>query len=93
MGIVSDLLARPGVIAAGEYAYRGDRFSYRGALSKEHARVASIMCRATTMGANMGGAMLDALRPGSGLHPPRGWVVRGPGHRPWTCSLTSAPPT
>lgn len=80
MSIVTDLLARPGVIAAGEYAYRGDRFSYRGALSEEHARMASIMCRATTMGANMEGAMLESLRPGSGLHPPRGWVVRGPGH-------------
>ena len=69
MGIVSELLAKPGVIAAGEYAYRGDRFSYRGALSEEHARMASIMCRATTMGANMEGAMLDALRPGCGLRP------------------------
>lgn len=79
MGIVSELLAKPGVIAAGEYAYRGDRFSYRGALSEEHARMASIMCRATTMGANMEGAMLDALRPGCGLHPARGWLLHGPG--------------
>jgi roadblock/LC7 domain-containing protein len=78
MSIVTDLLARPGVIAAGEYAYRGDRFSYRGALSEEHARMASIMCRATTLGANMQGAMFESLRPGSGLHPPRGWLVRGP---------------
>ncbi len=80
MGIVSELLTKPGVIAAGEYAYRGDRFSYRGALTEEHARMASIMCRATTMGASMEGAMLEALRPDSGLHPPRGWVVRGPDH-------------
>jgi len=79
MSIVSELLTRPGVIAAGEYAYRGDRFSYRGALSEEHARIASIMCRATTMGTSMEGAMLDALCPDNGLHPPRGWVVRGPG--------------
>lgn len=80
MSIVTDLLARPGVIAAGEYAYRGDRFSYRGALSEEHARMASIMCRATTMGASMEGAMLEALRPGCGLYPPWGWLVRGPVH-------------
>jgi len=78
MSIVTDLLAKPGVIAAGEYAYRGDRFSYRGALSEEHALMASIMCRATTMGANMEGRMLEAFQPRSGLSPPRGWVVHGP---------------
>ncbi|MBE2294945.1 MAG: DUF2173 family protein [Phycisphaerales bacterium] len=76
MSIVTDLLAKPGVVAAGEYAYRGDRFSYRGALSEEHARMASIMCRATTMGVNMEGRMLEVFQPHSGLHPPRGWVVR-----------------
>ena len=78
MSIVTDLLAKPGVVAAGEYAYRGDRFSYRGALSEEHARMASIMCRATTMSINMEGSMLESLQPGSGLLPPRGWTVHGP---------------
>lgn len=78
MSIVTDLLAKPGVIAAGEYAYRGDRFSYRGELSENHARVASIMCRATTMSVNMEGSMLENLEPNSGLLPPRGWVVHGP---------------
>lgn len=80
MSLVTDLLARPGVVAAGEYAYRGDRFSYRGALSEEHARMASIMCRATTMSATMEGAMLNSIQPDNGLHPPRGWLVRGPVH-------------
>ena len=61
MSIVTELLAKPGVVAAGEYAYRGDRFSYRGALSEEHARMASIMCRATTMSVNMEGSL---SRPG-----------------------------
>ena len=76
MGIVSELLAKSGVIAAGEYAYRGDRFSYRGALTEEHARMASIMCRATTMGANMEGAMLEALRPDSGfIRRAAGWCM------------------
>ena len=28
MSIVTDLLAKPGVVAAGEYAYRGDRFFF-----------------------------------------------------------------
>jgi roadblock/LC7 domain-containing protein len=79
MSIVTDLLAQPGVVAAGEYAYRGDRFSYLGALSEEHARIASIMCRATTMSAHMEGAMLGSIHP-HGLHPPRGWLVSGPVH-------------
>ncbi len=78
MNIISDLMTRPGVIAAGEYAYRGDRFSYRGALSDEHARMASIMCRATTMSASMESRMLEAFQPDNGLQPPRGWMVHGP---------------
>ncbi|CDI02001.1 MAG: DUF2173 family protein [Candidatus Competibacter denitrificans] len=80
MSIVTDLLAKPGVIAAGEYAYRGDRFSYRGALSEEHARMASIMCRATTMSVNMEASMLESLEPLNGFMPPRGWLVHGPNY-------------
>ena len=49
MQIVKQLMAIPGVIAAGEYAYRGDRFSYEGALTDEFARMASILCRANTL--------------------------------------------
>jgi roadblock/LC7 domain-containing protein len=78
MSIVTELLARPGVIAAGEYAYRGDRFSYRGALTEELARLASIMCRATTLATSMQGEMLAAFRPHGGIQPVRGWLVRGP---------------
>ena len=78
MSIVTDLLAKPGVVATGEYAYRGDRFSYRGALSENHARMASIMCRATTMSVNMEASMVEALQPLSGLLPARGWLVHGP---------------
>ena len=80
MNIISDLMTRPGVIAAGEYAYRGDRFSYRGALSEEHARMASIMCRATTLSASMESRMLEAFQPDNGLQPPRGWMVHGADH-------------
>lgn len=79
VSIVSDLVTRPGVVAAGEYAYRGDRFAYKGDLSEEWARMASIMCRATTMSASMQGRMLDGVsfKP-SGIAPVRGWFVRGP---------------
>ncbi|MDQ2694448.1 MAG: DUF2173 family protein [Pseudomonadota bacterium] len=78
MSIVSDLMAKPGVIAAGEYAYRGDRFSYKGELPEEYARMVSIMCRATTMGMVMEGGILEGLCSRCGVLPVRGWVVRGP---------------
>ena len=32
MGLIRDLMVQPGVLAAGEYSYRGDRFSYEGNL-------------------------------------------------------------
>lgn len=80
MSIVAELLAKPGVIAAGEYAYRGDRFSHKGALTEQYARMASIMCRATTMAANMEGGMIAAFCPQAGIQPVRGWMIRGPGN-------------
>ncbi len=78
MSIVAELLTKPGVIAAGQYAYRGDRFSYKGKLNEELARRASIMCRATTMATTMQAGMITAFRPGCGLQPVRGWMLRGP---------------
>lgn len=78
MGLVRDLMAQPGVLAAGEYSYRGDRFSYDGNLTPEMARMASIMCRATHMGVHMECDMLGVFCPGCGLVPSRGWAVRGP---------------
>lgn len=78
MSIVTDLMAQPGVIAAGQYAYRGDRFSFKGSLNEHYARLLSIMCRATTMSVNMEGDMIATLCPDCGIKPVRGWVIRGP---------------
>ena len=78
MSIVAELLTKPGVIAAGQYAYRGDRFSYKGRLSEDHARLLSIVCRATTMSTHMASDMLTGLQPDCRLHPTRGWMLRGP---------------
>jgi roadblock/LC7 domain-containing protein len=78
MSAVAELMTLPGVIAAGEYAYRGDRFTYEGQLNDEMARLASIMCRATTMSVHMEGDMIDAFCDDCGLSPMRGWAVRGP---------------
>jgi len=44
MRIISQLMAVPGVIAAGEYSFRGDRYTYEGHLTPETARMASILC-------------------------------------------------
>lgn len=77
MHIVKQLMAIPGVIAAGEYAYRGDRFSYQGALTDEFARMASIMCRANTLSVNMQSEIFDSFAENCGCRPVQGWIVRG----------------
>lgn len=72
MNILTDLAATPGVIAAGEYSYRGDRFTYEGQLDEEKARMASIMCRATTMAVHMQTDILKTLEADCGCAPARG---------------------
>jgi roadblock/LC7 domain-containing protein len=79
MSIVSDLVELPGVISAGEYSYRGDRFSFKGHMGEEQARQASIMCRATTMSVRMQTDILSSFcKDDCGLSPSKGWVVKGP---------------
>ena len=78
MSVAAELANMPGVIAAGEYSYRGDRFSYKGQIDDEMARMAAIMCRATTMSEHMQVAMLEQSCPDCGGSPPQGWIVRGP---------------
>lgn len=78
MAILAELAALPGVTAVGEYSYRGDRFSYKGNLDDEQARMASIMCRATTMSVHMQAEILGAFCDDCGIVPGKGWVVRGP---------------
>lgn len=79
MSVVSELMALPGAIAAGEYSFRGDRFTHEGQLNDEMAKMASIMCRATTMGVHMEAAMLgDFCESDCGLVPAKGWAVQGP---------------
>lgn len=76
--LAAELVNQPGVIAAGEYSYRGDRFSYKGEMNDEMARMAAIMCRATTMSEHMQVAMLEEHCPNCGSSPPQGWIVKGP---------------
>lgn len=78
MNIISELIEMPGVISAGEYSYRGDRFSFKGHMDEESARKASIMCRATTMSVRMQTDILSGFCRDCGLSPSKGWVVKGP---------------
>jgi roadblock/LC7 domain-containing protein len=78
MSVFSELAAMQGVIAAGEYAYRGDRYNFKGDLNDEMARMASIMCRATTMSAHMQSEILCANSDNCPFDPAHGWIVRGP---------------
>jgi roadblock/LC7 domain-containing protein len=80
MSFYADLAQLEGVIAAGEYSYRGDRYHYKGQLDDEMARMASIMCRATTMSARMQSDILCTIFEDDGcpIGESRGWIVRGP---------------
>lgn len=77
MSLIQNLSRMPGVLAAGEYSYRGDRFTFAGQLTDELARMASIMCRATTMASHMQVDMMKSLGSDCGCAPARGWMVRG----------------
>jgi len=78
MSVIAELAGQPGVMAAGEYSYRGDRFDCKGDITDEMARMAAIMCRATTMSEHMQVGMLEKFCPDCGSSPPQGWIVRGP---------------
>ena len=77
MHIIKQLMAIRGVIAAGEFAHRGDRFSFEGALTSEFARMASILCRSNTMSVNMQSEIFNSFAENCGCRPAQGWVVRG----------------
>ncbi len=81
MGAIADLLRLPGVVAAGEYAGHGDSCDYRGHLDREQARMAAMMCRATSMGVNMESELMQGLCPQHcGLLPVQGWTMTGPNY-------------
>ncbi len=78
MSVFSELAGMTGVIAAGEYSYRGDRYNFKGQLSDDMARMASIMCRATTLSVHMQSEILSASSDNDPLGEAHGWVVKGP---------------
>ncbi|MFV1983460.1 MAG: DUF2173 family protein [Thiohalomonadales bacterium] len=77
MSVYSVIAQLPGVLAAGEYSYRGDRFSFDGEMTDEMAKMASIMCRSTSLAVHMQVNMMKSLGSDCGCSPSRGWVVNG----------------
>lgn len=80
MSVYADLSLMEGVIAAGEYAWRGDRYNYKGQMTDEMARMASIMCRATTLSTHMQSDILctNINSKDCPFNESHGWIVRGP---------------
>ncbi|MFN2381821.1 MAG: DUF2173 family protein [Guyparkeria sp.] len=85
MSLVTDLMGQAGVLAAGDFAYRGDQYyHHHGDLSEDETRMVSTLCRANTAAVRMEGDMLAMFsrvcQPGAGgcgFEPTKGWVVHG----------------
>jgi len=77
MSLYSAIARLPGVLAAGEYSYRGDRYSFDGDMTDDMAKMASIMCRSTSLAIHMQVNMMKSLGSDCGCSPSRGWVVNG----------------
>ncbi|CAK0746587.1 DUF2173 family protein [Gammaproteobacteria bacterium] len=77
MNLITKLLSIPGVIAAGEFSNRGERFTHAGLLDHQQARMASIMCSSNSLAINMQAGILTSLAGEGGLTPIRGWIVQG----------------
>ena len=85
MSLVSDLMKLPGVLAAGDFAYRGDQYyRHEGQLSGKETRLVSSLCRANSAAVRMESDMLvmfsKVCAPGAGgcgFEPAKGWVVHG----------------
>lgn len=84
MSLLSELIDLPGVVAAGDYAYRGDQFDYVGEISFDEARMLSVLCRANTESVYMESDMLATFakvcQPGGrgcGFERAKGWIVNG----------------
>ena len=84
MSLVAELMDLPGVIAAGDYAYRGDQYTWRGDITEREARMISTLCRANLETVRMEGDMLAMFsrvcQPGGrgcGFERAKGWMVNG----------------
>ncbi|MBN2873192.1 MAG: DUF2173 family protein [Halothiobacillaceae bacterium] len=85
MSLVNDLMGQPGVLAAGDFAFRGDQYyQHKGNLSDAETRLITTLCRANSASVRMEGDMLSMFsrvcQPGAGgcgFEPTKGWVMHG----------------
>ncbi|MFP4251419.1 MAG: DUF2173 family protein [Guyparkeria sp.] len=87
MSLVTDLMELPGVLAAGDFAYRGDQYyAHKGDLSSDETRLVTALARSNMAAVRMEGDMLalfsKVCQPGAGrcgFERAKGWVVHGEG--------------
>jgi len=85
MSVITELMELPGVLAAGDFAYRGDQYyEHRGDLSDREVRLMSRLSRANLQAVSMQGRLLKtfarACQPDKrrcGFDRTKGWVMHG----------------
>lgn len=77
MSIVSELMQTPGVVAAGEFTFKGELVRYEGDLVEKDARVVGNLCYQNTLSANMQYSMFCDLDQHCKVDRVPGWLVRG----------------
>lgn len=71
---IDHLASLTGVLAAGEFSYYGESFSYSGLLEPEQARTAAIMCRTNTEAIRRQIDLISNYADNKPPSQPRGWV-------------------
>ena len=72
---IDQLASLTGVLAAGEFSYHGESFSYSGLLEPEQARMAAIMCRTNTESIRRQTDLIDSYADNKPPPHPRGWIT------------------
>ena len=72
---INQLASLNGVLAAGEFFYHSEGYSYAGLLEPEQARMAAIMCRANTEAVAMQADLVESYAEDAVAPKPRGWLV------------------
>ena len=77
MPILSELMKTAGVVAAGEFTYKGELARHLGKLSEPHAQMAAELCLANTTSINMQAEIYCLFDQSCGIRSVPGWIVRG----------------
>ena len=71
---IDKLASLTGVLAAGEFSYHGESYSYSGLLEPEQARMAAIMCRSNTESIRRQADLIASYADNNRPPQPRGWI-------------------